>query len=304
MSKGSRQTVSFLKQRFEEIGLEPNKRHGQNFLIDLNLIELLVRSADLQPNDVVLEVGTGTGSLTGMMAEKAAAVITVEIDEHLHQLAREELAHFNNIVFLKQDALKNKNQFHPGVIQAIQKQMEVDPSRQFKLCANLPYNIATPVLSNLLLCEVVPVSMTATIQKELGDRIIATPSTKDYSALSIWMQSICHPEMVRTMPPNVFWPRPKVDSAIMHIKHQPERRAEIPDVRFFHKFVRALFFHRRKFLRSVVLSAFKGVLDKPDVDDVMGTMGLGSNARAEELNVETIKQLSEHLRQKVNAKAT
>ena len=299
MAGGSRQTVSFLTKRFREIGLEPDKRHGQNFLIDLNLVDLLIRTADLQPDDVVLEVGTGTGSLTALIASRAAAVVTVEIDNHLHQLAREELVDFDNVTFLKQDVLRNKNHFHDNVIEAVKVQMAVDPSRRFKLVANLPYNIATPVLSNLLLTEIVPDSMTATIQKELAERMVAVPSTKDYSALSIWMQSLCDVELVRVMPPGVFWPRPKVDSAIVKVVHRPERRSEIPDVEFFHDFVRALFFHRRKFLRSVVLSAFKGKLDKPHVDQVLGELKLGSDARAEQLDIETIKKLSEAFRQKL-----
>ena len=298
MPESNRQTVSFLTKKFREIGLEPDSRHGQNFLIDLNLIELIVRSAKLDKNDVVLEVGTGTGSLTGMIAAKAGHVITVEIDKHLHQLAREELVDFDNVTMLLRDALKNKNRFAPEVIETIQNELAKDPSRKFKLVANLPYNVATPILSNLLLSEVIPHSMTATIQKELGDRIVAKPSTKDYSALSIWMQSVCDCTLVRVMPPTVFWPRPKVNSAIIHIEHKPEKRATIPDVRFFHTFVRSLFFHRRKFLRSVVISSFKNRLTKQDVDEVLTALELGPTARAEAMTVDEIKDLCEALRQK------
>ena len=107
MAKVNRQTVSYLSRRFEEVGLNPNKRHGQNFLIDLNLLNLLAKSAELNSNDVVLEIGTGMGSLTGLFAEQAAQVITVEIDEYLYQMASEELEVFDNIQMLKQDALKN-----------------------------------------------------------------------------------------------------------------------------------------------------------------------------------------------------
>src|SRR5687768_21636 len=104
-----RQTVSFLQKRFREVGLEPDKRHGQNFLIDLNLIDLLVRTADIWPSDVVLEIGTGTASLTARLAEHAAHVVTVEIDEHLHLMASEELIDVPNVTLLHQDALRNKN---------------------------------------------------------------------------------------------------------------------------------------------------------------------------------------------------
>ena len=127
MAKVNRQTVSYLSRRFEEVGLNPNKRHGQNFLIDLNLLNMIARTADLNKNDVVLEIGTGMGSLTGLFAEAAAQVVTVEIDHHLHQLAAEELESFDNIEMLKQDALKNKNQFAPEVVEAVKRHLATDP---------------------------------------------------------------------------------------------------------------------------------------------------------------------------------
>ena len=295
----ARQTASYLMRLFDEIGLNPDSRHGQNFLVDINLVELLVRSADIGANDVILEVGTGTGSLTAMMAKQAAAVVTIEIDEHLYQLASQELAEFENVTMLHQDALRNKNNLHPNVIQAVQEQLNQDPARRFKVAANLPYNIATPIISNLLLSEIVPDSMTVTIQKELAERITAKPSTKDYSALSIWVQSLCDTEIIRVMSPSVFWPRPKVESAIIHLVHRAERRQRIANLEFFHTFVRAMFFHRRKFLRSVVISAFKGRLDKPTVDEVLQEMQLGPNARAEELDVQTMLELSDLLRERL-----
>ncbi len=291
-----RQTASFLRNRFEEVGIHPKSRHGQNFLIDLNLIDLLVRAADLGPNDVVLEVGTGTGALTGMMAAKAAAVVSIELDPQLHQLASEELFNCPNVALLLQDALRNKNNIADNVIQAVQQQLETRPGSQFKFAANLPYNIATPLISNLLLAPITPVTMTVTIQKELAERIVAVPRTKDYSSLSVWVQSLCDAEIVRIMPPSVFWPRPKVDSAIIHIKTNPERRAAIPDLREYHSFVRSLFFHRRKFLRSVLIAAFKKELEKPHIDQVMDMALMGPETRAEELSVEQIKELYGYIR--------
>src|SRR5215468_2595803 len=184
-----RQTKTFLLERFREMGIRPATRHGQNFLIDLNLVELIVGAAELTTDDVILEVGTGTGSLTAMMAAQAAAVVTVEIDGHLFELASEQLIDLPNVTMLKLDALKNKNTIDDLVMYAVGQHLAADPGRRFKLVANLPYNIATPLLSNLLLARHVPESMTVTIQKELAERIIAPPSTKDYSALSVWIQS-------------------------------------------------------------------------------------------------------------------
>ena len=296
MVKQNRQTVSYLTRRFKEVGLNPNARHGQNFLIDLNLIELLAKSAKLTPDDVVLEIGTGTGSLTGLLATDAAQVVTVEIDGYLYQMAREELEEFDNVTMLHQDALKNKNRFDPRVMEAIQRAMDKVDGSVFKLAANLPYNVATPIISNLLRCEIVPASMTVTIQKELADRILAEPNSKDYGALSVWIQSLCDIELVRVMSPKVFWPRPKVESAILHIEHRPDKRARIADTEFFHQFVRSMFFHRRKFLRSVAISAFKNQLTKPEVDEVLAEMKLGPDARTEQLSVADMQQMCDLFR--------
>ncbi len=291
-----RQTASFLMKRFREVGIRPVTRHGQNFLVDLNLLELLAGSASVCEQDVVLEVGTGTGSLTDLIAPLAAAVVTVEIDRRLAQLAAEHLVRLDNVTMLEHDALKSKNKLHPELLLAVEHELESHPGSQLKLVANLPYNIATPVITNLLATDLPVDSMTVTIQKELADRMMASPGTKDYGALSIWMQSQSVVELVRVMPPSVFWPRPRVDSAIIHIDVQPEWQKRFIDREFFHQFTRSLFFHRRKFLRSVVISAMKGKLDKPAVDEVLTGMQLESNARAEELDVATVMELSEAFR--------
>jgi 16S rRNA (adenine1518-N6/adenine1519-N6)-dimethyltransferase len=171
--------------------------------------------------------------------------------------------------------------------------LAVDPRRRLKLVANLPYNIATPLIMNLLAGSLVPATMTVTIQKELAERICAAPSTKDYGALSVWVQGQCTAEIVRIMSPTVFWPRPKVDSAILQITLQPERRAAIFDLDYFHRFARTMFMHRRKFLRSSLVASFKQALSKPEVDAILQELGFGESSRAEELSVEQILRLAE-----------
>jgi 16S rRNA (adenine1518-N6/adenine1519-N6)-dimethyltransferase len=290
-----RQTKTFLLERFREMGIRPATRHGQNFLIDLNLVQIIVDAAELTADDVVLEVGTGTGSLTALMAEQAAAVVTVEIDAHLFELASEQLIDLPNVTMLKLDALRNKNNIDDRVMEAVGSHLAAAPDRRFKLVANLPYNIATPILSNLLLASHVPQSMTVTIQKELADRIIAPPSTKDYSALSVWIQSQCTAEIVRLLPPSVFWPAPKVTSAILRIVVDPARRGRIRNLHYFHNITKALFLHRRKFLRANVVAAMKHHLDKTQVDALLEPLGFAADTRTEQLDVETLITLAEHI---------
>jgi 16S rRNA (adenine1518-N6/adenine1519-N6)-dimethyltransferase len=292
-----RQTQSFLIQRFEEAGIRPETRHGQNFLIDLNLLDLLLATADLSKSDVVLEVGTGLGSLTTRMAEQAAAVVTVEIDSRLFQLASEELSDFDNVTMLQQDALKSKNHMHPAVLEAVRAKVAEQPGWRFKLVANLPYNVATPILSNLLTADPLPDSLTATIQKELADRICAAPGTKEYGALSIWMQALCDIEIVRTMPPQVFWPRPKVHSAIIHIVPSAEKRSRIADVPYFHQFVRGLFLHRRKYLRGVLIGMVEETVERATVDELLAAFQFPTDVRAEQLDIDTLIALCEAVRQ-------
>jgi 16S rRNA (adenine1518-N6/adenine1519-N6)-dimethyltransferase len=291
-----RQTASYLMRRFREAGIRPDARRGQSFLVDQNLLHLLARSADLGPDDVVLEVGSGVGALTAILAAEAAAVVSVEVDWRLCQMAEEELVDFDNVTLLQQDALKNKNNLDSRVIQAVKQQLAAAAGRQFKLAANLPYSVATPIISNLLRTEITPVSMTVTIQKELADRLTAAPGTKDYGAVSVWAQSLCDIDLIRVMPPAVFWPRPKVFSAIIRMVPVPSKREQFPDLEFFHSFVRAIFRHRRKLLRGVVLSGYKGRLDKPAVDQLLANLGLNRDARAEQLDPAALFALSEAVR--------
>jgi 16S rRNA (adenine1518-N6/adenine1519-N6)-dimethyltransferase len=293
----SRQTATFLSKRLAAAGLRPVSRFGQNFLIDLNLVDLIAKSAELQKSDIVLEIGTGVGSLTSRLSDQAGAVLSVEIDNNLHQLASEELEGRVNVKLIHGDALRNKNSLRPEIMEHVRDAHErLGKESRFLLVANLPYNIATPIVSNLLHETPTPDVMVVTIQKELGDRMAAGPGSKDYGALSVWVQSLCEVEIVRVLPPTVFWPRPKVHSAIVKLEHKPELRAKFADLKHFHATTRALFFHRRKFLRSVVISAFKGRLTKEQVDVVLEKLGHKEDARAEQLNVQQIQELAEDLR--------
>jgi 16S rRNA (adenine1518-N6/adenine1519-N6)-dimethyltransferase len=293
----SRQTATYLSKRLTAAGLRPVSRFGQNFLIDLNLVDLIARSAELRKTDVVLEIGTGVGSLTTRLSDQAGAVLTVEIDNNLYRLASEELADRPNVRLIHGDALRNKNSLRSDIMEQIRDaKSRIGGDARFLLVANLPYNVATPIISNLLHETPPPDALVVTIQKELADRIIAEPGTKDYGALSVWIQSVCKAEIVRVLSPKVFWPRPKVHSAILRLESLPNAREKFADLKHFHQTVRALFLHRRKFLRSVVASAMKQSLSKTQVDEVLQTLGYDETSRAEQLSVEQIQTLAEALR--------
>jgi 16S rRNA (adenine1518-N6/adenine1519-N6)-dimethyltransferase len=183
-------------------------------------------------------------------------------------------------------------------LDAVREAMARIPGAKFKLAANLPYNVATPIISNLLNEKPLVERMVVTIQKELGERIIAPASCKDYSALSIWMQSQCDCEILRILPPSAFWPRPKVDSAILRIVPNQAKRARIEDLEFFHTRLRAMFLHRRKFLRSQLISAMQEELTKEQVDQVLAEQELVANLRAEQLSIEQMIGLLEACRKR------
>jgi 16S rRNA (adenine1518-N6/adenine1519-N6)-dimethyltransferase len=292
-----RQTSAYLSKRLSAAGLRPVSKFGQNFLIDLNLVDLIARSAELRRSDVVLEIGTGVGSLTTRLADQAGAVLSVEIDGHLYRLASEELAGRANVRLVHGDALRNKNSLRKDLMEMIREAMQrLGPESRFLLVANLPYNVATPIIGNLLHETPPPHAMVVTIQKELAERMIAEPGTKDYGALSVWVQSLCRAQIVRILPPSVFWPRPNVHSAIIRLDLVREWYDRFADLNHFHQTVRSLFFHRRKYLRSVVASAMKERLSKPEVDEILARLGYDETSRAEQLTVAQMQALAEALR--------
>lgn len=292
MKYAERQTRSMLMNLFQENAFHPRTDLGQNFLIDLNLIEYILESAELSRDDVVLEIGTGTGGLTTALASRAGAVVSVEVDHRVFGLASQVVAHLSNVTLLNCDALKNKNHFSQAVLDAVGAQLAVSPHRRLKLVANLPYCIATPVISNLVASEIPWESMIVTIQLELAERIRAKPSSEHYGALSIWLQSQCRIKVLKKLGPTVFWPRPQVDSAILQILPLPGSREKIGDRSFFHDFVRRLFQQRRKALRSVLVGMYRQEFSKTEIDQVLEPFQFKEGLRADALDIETIVELS------------
>lgn len=285
-ASSTRQTLSYLRNLFAERGIKPKNKLGQNFLIDLNLLDLLLRTAELTREDLVLEVGSGTGSLTVRLVEQAGAVVSVEVDADFATLTDEEVQDRDRIALLHADALKNKNEMNPVVLHAIDDLSGRCGTKQVKLVANLPYAVAVPVISNLLLGDLAIERMVVTVQWEIAERLLASPSTKDYGALAVLVQSLADVELVRRLPPKVFWPRPLVDSAIICIRPNAVKRQHVGDPPRFRAFLRDLYVHRRKNLRGALAALPRLNLGKSEVDARLAELGIEGTIRAEELDRE------------------
>jgi 16S rRNA (adenine1518-N6/adenine1519-N6)-dimethyltransferase len=284
--QGQGQTLTYLRQLFEERGLEAKNKLGQNFLIDLNLLDLVARIGSPGPDDCVLEVGTGTGSLTSRLIQHAGAVLSVEIDAGFHQLASETLDPRDNLVLLHADALAGKNELNPVMVDALRELMQKTNTKRIKLIANLPYAVATPVISNLLLTAMPLDRIVVMVQWEHGAKLCARPGTNHFGALSVLVQSLAYVELIRRVSPKVFWPRPKVDSAIVKIVPNPRKRAHVGDVLRFRIFLRDLYVHRRKNLRGALAAMAGRPWTKAEVDARLAALQIDGNVRAEDLDKE------------------
>jgi 16S rRNA (adenine1518-N6/adenine1519-N6)-dimethyltransferase len=285
-----RQTLSYLRELFQTRGIRPKNKLGQSFLIDLNVLDLLVRTAQLTHGDLAVEVGSGTGSLTSRLAEDAGGVLSIEIDPSLFALTNETIGGRSNVHLLHADVLKNKNELNPKVLTAVEELRRHSGCRQLKLVANLPYSVATPVIANLLLSDLSFERMVVTVQWETAERLTARPGSKAYGALTVLVQSLAEVKLVRRLAPSVFWPRPQVASAIVLIRPSAVKRAHVGEAVRFRYFLRDLYAHRRKNLRAALSAWPTGPRDKHEVDAKLAQLGLDGTTRAEELDVE------EHLR--------
>ncbi len=251
-----RQTLSYLQQLFRERGIRLKSKLGQNFLIDINLVDLIERSAELTKADLAIEIGSGTGNLTARLINAAGAVLSVEIDPSFYSMVTEILGYRERVILLHCDALKNKNQIEPQVFEAISTLRERTGCKRVKLVSNLPYAVATPVISNFLLSDVPFERMVVTVQWEIAERLTAEPGTKSYGALAVLVQSIAEVELLRRLGRSVFFPRPDVESAILLIKPNLGKRAAViartGDILHWRHFLRDLYTQRRKNLRGAL----------------------------------------------------
>lgn len=256
------QTKRQIQQLLALAGVRPNKRLGQHFLIDLNLMRLLVDSANINNNDIVLEVGCGTGSLTEALIEKAGMVLAVELDRKLAEITKSRLANVENIELINTDILENKNTLSHAVTKALESARKKYHGR-ILLVANLPYNAASPTMLNLLTGPITAGAMYVTIQKEVSDRMTAVPASSDYGILSILLAATGDVKTIRVLKPTVFWPQPQIDSAMVSFVRDQAKLRRIENMELFSQTVHLFMGHRRKTLMACSKLA-RGKLAKID----------------------------------------
>lgn len=276
---------STIREIKEKHGFRLSKSLGQNFLTDKNIIDEIVASAQINPNDLVVEIGPGIGVITTEAAKYAKKVIAVEIDKNLIPILKETLEGRENIEVINQDILKTDVN---SLIDSCSENFT-----GVKILGNLPYYITTPIIMKLLEDGVKADSITIMMQKEVADRINALPGTKAYGALSVAVQYYCTAEAVVNVPKEVFIPRPKVDSTVLRLQIRKEKPVLLENREMFFKCVKAGFGQRRKTL----LNSLMGIdgITKEIVRKALDEVGIDSSRRAETLDLKEFAELSNEI---------
>ncbi|MGH2270907.1 16S rRNA (adenine(1518)-N(6)/adenine(1519)-N(6))-dimethyltransferase RsmA [Anaerohalosphaeraceae bacterium U12dextr] len=277
------QTKQDIERLLAGAGTTPKHRLGQNFLIDLNLMRLLVDEAHIHPQDVVLEVGPGTGSMTEALAERAGRVIAVEYDPPLARIVSAQLKSFANVILFNRDVLENKNTIHGEILDAVQK-ARAELGGRLLLVSNLPYGAGSAVMANLITGPVVADAMVVTVQKEVAERMAALPDHDAYGTLSILMSATGSVHIFRKLPPSVFWPRPQVDSAMVSFIRDPQKAAQIHDMDTFRDIITLFMGHRRKMLKACVKFAAGGLAKVHGWNELFAEAFVDPHHRPEQLS--------------------
>ena len=259
------------------------KSFGQNFLIDSNIISKIIGAADVQADDFILEIGPGIGTLTQHLAYSAGKVVSVEIDSRLIPVLEDTLNGYENAEIINEDILKADIK---GIID------ERSSGKRIKVIANLPYYVTTPVIMELLaICDKIS-SITVMVQKEVADRMAASPGTKDYGALSLAVNYFSEPKKITDVSPNCFMPRPDVTSSVIQLNIKENRQA-VKDERMMFKIIKAAFGQRRKTLLNSLKNSDGFHLSKSQWEEVFREAGVEPGVRGETLSLEQFADLSD-----------
>lgn len=273
-----------VKELMAKHNLSFHKGLGQNFLIDADVLEDIVRFSGIDQETGVIEIGPGIGVLTRELSHHAAKVVSIELDDRLFPLLSETLAGCENVEVIHQDALK---------VDYEKLISEEFPGMPVRLAANLPYYITTPILMKLLEARLPLESITVLVQKEVAERMAAAPGGKTYGALSVAVQYYTEPERVLTVPPHCFMPPPKVHSEVIRLKIRKEPAVTVKDEAQFFKVVRAAFGQRRKTLINALSNSGMFQMSREALRTLFETLGLQEDIRGERLSLVQFAQLSD-----------
>lgn len=277
-----------IKSILNEYDLYFNKRYGQNFLIDENIVNKIAETGEITRDDLILEIGPGIGTLTSALCKNAGKVISVEIDKKLIPVLNETLKEFENVEIIQEDILKL------DIIKLLEKEMFCN----FKIVANLPYYITTPIIMGFLEMDLDIEKMVFLIQKEVGERLCAAPGTKAYGSLSIAAQFYADVEIEFLVPAQVFMPKPKVDSIVVSMKKKKEPDLIVDNRQMFFKIVKAGFNNRRKTLINSLTTNTN--FTKEQVLQALNDCGISPGIRGEALTGQEFAQLANYLNNQEN----
>lgn len=267
-------------------GFAFQKKFGQNFLIDSNVVEKIVREAGVTKEDFVLEIGPGIGTMTQVLCENAREVAAVEIDKNLIPILEDTLSDYENVTVINEDILKLD-------INALAE--EKNGGKPIKVVANLPYYITTPIIMGLFESHVPLESITIMVQKEVADRMQVGPGTKDYGALSLAVQYYAKPQIVLEVPASCFMPRPNVDSAVIRLQRHEASPVQVEDEKLMFRIIRAAFNQRRKTLVNALNNSGDINVSKEEITGAIEELFHNPTIRGEALTLEQFAQLSNRL---------
>ena len=276
-------TPSATKEIINKYSFAFQKKFGQNFLLDSNVLESIIRGAEITKDDFVLEIGPGIGTMTQYLCEAARQVVAVEIDKMLIPILEDTLSEYDNVEVINQDVLK---------VDIKSLADEKNNGKPIKVVANLPYYITTPIIMGLFESGVPIDSITIMVQKEVADRMQTGPGSKDYGALSLAVQYYATAKVILNVSATCFMPRPNVDSAVIKLTRHKEPTVNVADEKLMFKIIRASFNQRRKTLVNGLKNSPELSFSKEQIVKAIEKIGKPETIRGEALTLEEFAELA------------
>lgn len=281
------ESISTVKKLMQEYKLFPKKKWGQNFLVDGNILNKIADACEAGQDEFVVEIGPGLGALTRQLAIRSQGVLSIEIDKSLQEPLQAVLNDCSNVRLLFADVLK------ADIEAELKSAFNLEQVPRYQVCANIPYNITTPIIFQLL--ENCPNMTSATLmmQKEVAQRIVAKPGNKEYGLLTLMMNYYSDVELLMKVSHNCFYPKPEVDSSVIRITPRPQKRVQVRDEHKFRAFARAAFQKRRKTILNIYSSFF--AIDKSEAEAQLKSLGIPPASRPENLSIQEFADIVNRL---------